>query len=81
VPVIASRRGGNTELVQEGETGYLFEPNDPQQLAALISRLIDDPAPLDAMRPACVARARHFTNDRMIDAYLGVYREAAGMHQ
>ena len=81
VPVIASRRGGNTELVDDGKTGYLFEPNEPDQLAGLLARLIVDPAPLDAMRPACVARARYYTNDRMIDAYMAVYGEAAGAHQ
>lgn len=81
VPVIASRRGGNTELVEEGKTGYLFEPDEPGQLGGLLGRLVEDPAPLDAMRPACVARARHYTNDRMIDAYLAVYGEAMGAHQ
>lgn len=81
VPVIASRRGGNTELVEDGRTGYLFEPNEPGQLGGIITRLVADPAVLDAMRPACIERARHYTNDRMIDAYLAVYAETAGARQ
>jgi glycosyltransferase involved in cell wall biosynthesis len=81
VPVIASRRGGNTELVEDGRTGYLFDPDQAGELAGIITRLVADPAVLDAMRPACIERARHYTNDRMIDAYLAVYREAAGARQ
>lgn len=41
-PVIGSRRGGITELLADGERGLIFEPNDPQELAAQIRRLADD---------------------------------------
>ena len=36
-PVIGTRSGGTTELVCEGQTGWLVEPNDPHDLAARIS--------------------------------------------
>jgi glycosyltransferase involved in cell wall biosynthesis len=36
LPVIASRLGALAELVREGETGLLFTPGDPQDLAAKI---------------------------------------------
>jgi glycosyltransferase involved in cell wall biosynthesis len=40
--VIGSRVGGNSELVQDGETGLLFEPGDATGLAAALGKLIDD---------------------------------------
>ncbi len=45
--VVASRVGGNPELVSEDEsgprTGMLFEPGDPSQLADRLHTLADDP--------------------------------------
>jgi glycosyltransferase involved in cell wall biosynthesis len=41
-PVVASRSGGTLELVSEGETGLLYEPNDIAALAACITVLYCD---------------------------------------
>ncbi|WP_075218219.1 glycosyltransferase [Mongoliimonas terrestris] len=38
VPVLASKRGALPEIVTDGDTGYLFEP-DPESLLACIGRL------------------------------------------
>ena len=40
VPVIASDTGGARELIIEGETGFLFEPGNPDDLRQKISRLL-----------------------------------------
>ncbi len=40
--VVASRTGGNPELVQDGETGLLFTPGEPSDLAAKLELLLDD---------------------------------------
>jgi glycosyltransferase involved in cell wall biosynthesis len=42
--VVASRVGGNAELVEDGETGMLFRPADAGSLALVLSKLIDQPA-------------------------------------
>ncbi len=41
-PVVATRVGGNPELVREGETGRLVESNHPAQLAAALLELISN---------------------------------------
>lgn len=41
-PVVAANHGGLTETVKNNETGFLFDPNDSQKLAAAISNLIED---------------------------------------
>lgn len=38
-PVIGSRRGGIPELVSHGERGFLFEPNEPGDLARFMREL------------------------------------------
>lgn len=39
VPVIAYRRGGPAEIVRDGETGWLVEPDSVTELVAAIARL------------------------------------------
>jgi glycosyltransferase involved in cell wall biosynthesis len=48
-PVIASRIGGIPELVADGETGWLFEPTRPADLAAKIKWFLDHPPRLQEM--------------------------------
>jgi glycosyltransferase involved in cell wall biosynthesis len=43
-PVVASRVGGIPELVEDGETGVLVQPEDAAALAAAVLRILDDPA-------------------------------------
>ncbi len=44
LPVVATRVGGNPEVVEEGKTGLLVPPGDPQALAGAMLRLWNDPA-------------------------------------
>src|SRR5204863_2782372 len=46
VPVVASRVSSLPELVADGETGVLVEPDDPAALAAGIERVLAAPAQL-----------------------------------
>lgn len=39
---IASRIGGNPEMIRDEETGLLFEPGDSRDLAEKLSRVLDD---------------------------------------
>ena len=41
-PVIASRVGANTEIIQHNKTGFLFDPEDVPSLVELVKRLWDD---------------------------------------
>lgn len=43
VPVVASRASGTPELVEDGVTGLLVEPGEPQQVAQALARLAADP--------------------------------------
>ncbi|MBI3245239.1 MAG: glycosyltransferase family 4 protein [Deltaproteobacteria bacterium] len=43
LPVIAARRGALPEAVVDGENGFLFEPENADELRHLLSRLIEQP--------------------------------------
>ena len=44
LPIIVSRVGGLPEIVQDGETGLLIPPRDPEALAEGLARLLAQPA-------------------------------------
>jgi len=50
--VVASAVGGIVEVVEDGKTGILLPPSRPDELAAAIRRLLDDPAEARAMGQA-----------------------------
>ncbi|GEP28421.1 glycosyltransferase family 4 protein [Cryobacterium levicorallinum] len=51
-PVIVGRSGAGAELVRDGVTGLLFDPEDPADLVRALRRAHDGPDELDAMAQA-----------------------------
>jgi UDP-glucose:tetrahydrobiopterin glucosyltransferase len=69
-PVIAFRRGAAVEVIRQGETGFLVEPGDLVQAAAMVDKLMDIP------RVQCRRHVEeHFALERMLDEYEQAYRE------
>lgn len=72
--VFASRIGGLQDIVVDGETGCLFEPNDVEAILALIRRA--DRAELRAQGERGHARyLAHYTAQRMNARVFDLYRE------
>ncbi|MEX3692182.1 glycosyltransferase family 4 protein [Paraburkholderia sp. BR14263] len=68
-PVVASRDGGVTEIVEHGESGLLCTPGDAKELAATIGRLHDDAALRDRLAVQGLATARErFGKQQYVDA-------------
>jgi sugar transferase (PEP-CTERM/EpsH1 system associated) len=74
LPVIATRVGGNPELVDDGTTGTLVASDDVEELTRAMLEYVRDPA-LSKMRGrAGRARAeRVFSLDAMVAQYLALY--------
>jgi len=67
-PVIASRLGDLAEIVVDGETGFLVEPNDKAALARQTRLLLDDPPRRQRMGESAWQRvSRHFTVNRLVE--------------
>jgi sugar transferase (PEP-CTERM/EpsH1 system associated) len=76
LPVIATNVGGNPELVDDGTTGTLVPPEDPEALAREIVACYR--APQLAATRGCAGRARAeqlFSLDGMVRRYGELYRE------
>jgi sugar transferase (PEP-CTERM/EpsH1 system associated) len=77
LPVIATRTGGNPELVEEDVTGHLFPVGDQRALAEILTRMIDHPAAARTMGQAARRRTlERFDWQRTVDDYLAVYDAA-----
>jgi glycogen(starch) synthase len=78
-PTLASRIDGLAEVVLDGETGILVEPEDPHSLAEAMISSITNPSQLAAMGDAARRRAREvFTLERMVNGYNLLYERLAG---
>jgi len=78
LPVVASRIGGNPELVAEGETGRLFDLDSEDRFLEELAPLIAQPDLRQAMGRRGRERAEaHFSLDAMLSRYARLYRQAA----
>jgi glycogen synthase len=76
-PVVASAVGGIVEVVDDGVTGMLVPPARPDELAAAIRSLLDDPARARAMGAAGRKRVEEkFSWASVAERTEHVYREA-----
>jgi glycosyltransferase involved in cell wall biosynthesis len=76
VPVVATKVGGNPEVVEEGVTGILVPPRDPAALADAVGTLLENQSL--AIRFGASGRRRvevHFSLDRMVQDTQKLYFE------
>jgi glycosyltransferase involved in cell wall biosynthesis len=75
--VIASRIGGLPEIVEDGVTGFLFEPGNAQELAEKMKLLWENPELCRKMGKAGREKAiREYSEDVYYDRLIAVYRKA-----
>jgi sugar transferase (PEP-CTERM/EpsH1 system associated) len=77
-PVVATRVGGNMELIIDKVTGYLVPPRDPKEMAEAISILLNDGSLRKVMGIKGKERiAQHFNINNVARKYEDVYFELA----
>ena len=79
LPVVATRVGGNEEVVVDGETGFLVPASDPLALADALAEVAARP---DRATMGAAGRARverRFSVERMARIYAELYTEVLGI--
>lgn len=77
-PVIASRIGGLSDIVADGESGLLVPAGDVEALRAAIQQLLADPARRNRMGIAAKQRVVQFQAQTIVPRIEQVYRELLG---
>lgn len=68
LPVIATDRGGNPEIIFDSENGLLVPPGDPVKLADAIKKLIDNPAMTQKLRHNALNTVReNYMHEKIVD--------------
>lgn len=73
LPVVTSRVGGVPELIQHGENGYIFEPNDTAAMVAYIRDLARDAEKRRAVGAAAHRSIQHLTWETIMDELIEHY--------
>lgn len=79
LPVLATRVGGNADLVAEGETGLIVPAADPAAMAKALVQLADAPERAHAMGQAGRRRVlERFSLQAMVRGYQTIYDQQLG---
>ncbi len=75
-PILATSVGGNPEIVEDGVTGFLVPPKDPDKMAEKIINLLQNKELARRMGETGRKRmAEKFSLDRMVSEYKQLYEE------
>ncbi len=76
-PVIGSNLGAIAELISHGETGFLFAPNNAEELAAHVRWIHENPAEVKQMRPTVRQTYEDlYTPERNYEQMMEIYHRA-----
>lgn len=78
VPTIASSRGYNAELIEEGVDGLLTRQDSADELVEVIAAVSGDPKRLDRMKNAALDSAARFYVDRYLDLIVSELPQEGG---
>ena len=73
---IASRLGGNCDLVEDGRSGFLFEPGNAKDLAKVMRQFIETPELAVEFGAYNAGRRESFRQSRTIDRLREIYDSA-----
>ncbi|MEM2241049.1 MAG: glycosyltransferase family 4 protein [Candidatus Bathyarchaeia archaeon] len=74
-PVIATKVGGITDIIRDGETGILIEPENPDQIAEAIMKLLKNPKMMEAIGERASKKAEEFSIENLAKKEAQIYQE------
>lgn len=69
-PIICSAIDGNTDIVQQGKTGLLFEVMNEQELVKQLQRAINEPAVMKTMADQLLHNIQTYYDQRVVQQFL-----------
>jgi glycosyltransferase involved in cell wall biosynthesis len=82
VPVAAARVGGVPDLVDEGRTGELFDPQNSAEIFAVIRRLLTSPREASGLAETAKRESvRRFHPHEVALKHVAIYRELLAASQ
>ena len=73
IPVIASERGGMPEIIDQGRTGFLFNPDDTDSLIHALRKFTYSNRLKSELATNCLNKAKQFSYKHIADQYLSIY--------
>ena len=75
LPLVVSDVPGLREVVgKDGDCAFLVDPENPEEIAAALRRLIENPDLRARMGRRAFERSLEFSEEAMVDAYIDVYQ-------
>ena len=73
-PVVATDSGGTREIISHGETGFLINPHDVNDMRKRIAQLLESEELANKMGNAGFERIkREFSLEKMVNSYITLY--------
>ena len=81
VPIVAPRRGGPIDLVDHGETGFLYTPGQLDEMVAYVTALVEDTELRDRFAAHTRMSVEGRTWEKVCDTLMDYYAEATRIHE
>jgi glycosyltransferase involved in cell wall biosynthesis len=75
VPVVASRTGALPDVIVDGVAGALFQPGDPDDLAKVLTAILQSPERRQQLASNCAVEIKRFSARTFVERMERVYRE------
>jgi glycosyltransferase involved in cell wall biosynthesis len=76
-PLVATAVGGLRELVEDGRSGLLVPPRQPQAMADALARMLSDPSLREQMATTAAKRLQEFTIEHIAARFASLYEKLA----
>lgn len=78
LPVVACRSGGVSEIVEDGVTGFLVEPEDVSLMAKSVVRLAREPELASQLGARAMVVAQNYSFERSCESHERLYKDLVG---
>lgn len=76
--VVAAKQGGPAEIITP-KCGVMFDTDKPEELARILTEVIENPGMRESLGRAARERAKYFSVEKMVNGVEQVYAEVLGM--